>query len=308
MENPNGGNQGECYENNDDYDYNQDVLSFPPSDDKYAEFMRTEPPTFSSTTYPLEADDWIKTIEGKLDMYNAMIEKALYVSGKLIGAALEWWNSYINGHEQPESIVWKEFKDNFILHHTPVSVMKLKRKEFLNLKQGQMTVGEYGDKFIQLSLYAPRSAESDKKKREHFIKGVNEDLQSILSLHEYSSLQDVINKATGLESKLQEIISKKRKREFPGEAHNNSHLHHMSQAQDFPEDHYKDAYLEYPHGVTAPVIYETPQNRRNIRESKACFYCKAGGHFIRRCPKKLVDRHFKKEWRQRHKQGKTPDT
>jgi hypothetical protein len=40
--------------------------------------------------------------------------------------------------------------------------MKLKRKEFLNLKQGQMTVTEYGDKFIQLSMYAPRSAESDK--------------------------------------------------------------------------------------------------------------------------------------------------
>jgi hypothetical protein len=175
--------------------------------------------------------------------------------------------------------------------------MKLKRKEFLNLKQGQMTVTEYGDKFIQLSLYAPRSAESDKKKREHFIKGLNEDLQSILSLHEYSSLQDVINKATGLESKLQEIISKKTKREFTGEAHNNSHLHHMPQAQDFPEDHYEDAYLEYPHGVTVPVIYETPQNRRNITESKACFYCKAGGHFISRCPKKSVDHHFKKEWR-----------
>jgi hypothetical protein len=64
----------------------------------------------------------------------------------------------------------------------------------------------------------PRSAESDKKKREHFIKRLNEDIQSILSLHEYSCLQDVINKAIGLESKLQEIMSKKRKREFPGEA------------------------------------------------------------------------------------------
>jgi hypothetical protein len=127
-------------------------------------------------------------------------EKALYASGQLIGAASKWWNSYISGHEQPESIVWKEFKDNFILHHTPVSAMKLKRKEFLNLKQGQMTITEYGDKVIQLSLYAPRSAESDKKKREHFIKGLNEDLQSILSLHEYSSLQDVINKAIRLES------------------------------------------------------------------------------------------------------------
>jgi hypothetical protein len=192
--------------------------------------------------------------------------------------------------------VWKEFKDNFILHLTPVSAMNLKRKEFLNLKQGQMTVTKYGDKFIQLSLYAPRSAECDKKKREHFIKGLNEDLQSILSLHEYSSLQDVINKVIRLESKLQEIISKKRKGEYPGEANNNSHLHLMSQAQGFSEDHYEDAYLEYPHGVTVLVIYETPQNHRNIRLSKACFYFKAGGHFINRCPKKFLDRHFKKEW------------
>jgi hypothetical protein len=51
-------------------------------------------------------------------------------------------------------------------------------------------------------------------------------------------------------------MSKKRKRELPGEANNNSHLHHMSQAQDFPEDHYEDAYLAYPQGVTVPVIYE----------------------------------------------------
>jgi hypothetical protein len=136
---------------------------------------------------------------------------------------------------------------------------------------------------------------------------LNEDLQSILSLHDYSSLQDLINKAIGLESKLQEIMSKNRKREYPGEANNNSHLHHMSQAQGFPEDHYEDVDLEYPHGVTVLVIYETPQNRRNIRESKACFYCKASGDFINRCPKKFLDRHFKRDWRQRHKQDKTPD-
>jgi hypothetical protein len=111
----------------------------------------------------------------------------LYASWQLTGAASEWWNSYISGHQQPESIVWKEFKDNFILHHTPVSAMKLK-KEFLNLKQGQVTVTEYRDKFVQLSLYAPRTAESDKKKREHFIKELNEDLPSILSLHDYFSL------------------------------------------------------------------------------------------------------------------------
>jgi hypothetical protein len=55
MKNPNESNQGENYENSGDYGYNQDALSYPPSDDKYAEFMRTEPPMFSSTTYPLRS-------------------------------------------------------------------------------------------------------------------------------------------------------------------------------------------------------------------------------------------------------------
>jgi hypothetical protein len=113
----------------------------------------------------LEADEWITTIEQKLDLVQCNDrEKVLYASGQLVGEASEWWNSYIYEHDQPQSIAWKEFKDNFITHFIPVSAMKLKRKEFLNLKQGQMTVNEYRDKFIQLSMYAPRSSESDKKK------------------------------------------------------------------------------------------------------------------------------------------------
>jgi hypothetical protein len=42
--------------------------------------------------------------------------------------------------------------------------MKIKRKEFLPLKQGGMFVSEYRDKFIQLSRYAPRDVEDDEKK------------------------------------------------------------------------------------------------------------------------------------------------
>jgi hypothetical protein len=37
---------------------------------------------------------------------------------ELIGAASEWWNSYINGHEQPESIVWKEFRELYFTSYS----------------------------------------------------------------------------------------------------------------------------------------------------------------------------------------------
>jgi hypothetical protein len=43
--------------------------------------------------------------------------------------------------------------------------MKIKKKEFLSLKKGSMSVSEYRDKFIQLSRYAPDEVAKDERKQ-----------------------------------------------------------------------------------------------------------------------------------------------
>jgi len=58
-------------------------------------------------------------------------------------------------------------------HHIPEGVMKLKRQEFLALKQGGMSVSEYRDKFIQLSRYAPADVAIDGQKQDQFRLGLN---------------------------------------------------------------------------------------------------------------------------------------
>jgi hypothetical protein len=55
----------------------------------------------------------------------------------------------------------EEFRKN---PHVPRGTMKLKRKEFADLKQGGMTVNEYLNSFIQLSRYAPDDINTDEKK------------------------------------------------------------------------------------------------------------------------------------------------
>jgi hypothetical protein len=50
--------------------------------------------------------------------------------------------------------------------------MKIKKQEFLSLKQGNMSVSEYRDKFIQLSRYAPDEVADDERKHEHFMDGL----------------------------------------------------------------------------------------------------------------------------------------
>jgi hypothetical protein len=56
-------------------------------------------------------------------------------------------------------------------------VIKLKKKEFLSLKQEGMSVMEYQDKFIQLSRYAPEEVSTDEKKQHHFLDGLDGPIQ-----------------------------------------------------------------------------------------------------------------------------------
>jgi hypothetical protein len=79
--------------------------------------------------------------------------------------------------------------------------MKIKRKEFLSLKQGGMSVSEYRDKFIQLSRYAPREVEDDEKKHELFLEGLIGPLQYQLISHIFSSLQRLLDKTIAMENK-----------------------------------------------------------------------------------------------------------
>jgi hypothetical protein len=46
----------------------------------------------------------------------------------------------------------------------PFGTMKLKKKEFEDLKQGSMPVNEYVTQFIQLSHYALDDMDTDEKK------------------------------------------------------------------------------------------------------------------------------------------------
>jgi hypothetical protein len=44
--------------------------------------------------------------------------------------------------------------------------MKLKKKEFEDLKQGSMTMSEFVTRFTQLPRYAPDNVDTDEKKQD----------------------------------------------------------------------------------------------------------------------------------------------
>jgi len=100
-----------------------------PPRDKHKEFMSHRPPTYSHSTDPLDADDWLKVITKKLEMTQCNDrEMVLYAAGRLEGPAADWWDAYTVVHAAPNTITWQEFRDSFRSHHIPTGVMKLKQR------------------------------------------------------------------------------------------------------------------------------------------------------------------------------------
>jgi hypothetical protein len=96
--------------------------------------------------------------------------------------------------------------------------MKLKRKDFVDLKQGGMTVNEYLNSFIQLSRYALDDVSTDQKKQDMFLNGLNDDIQFQLLNTDYADFQHMVNKAIVVENKIREMEKDgKRKVPFSGQ-------------------------------------------------------------------------------------------
>ena len=119
---------------------------------KLSELQKTRPQMFSHTDKPLEAEDWLRDMERKLIIAQCSDrEEVLYAPHYLTGAATSWWENFLHMHPNENEITWEDFKEGFRGAHIPKSVMKIKKREFDDLKQRTMTVPEYTSQFTLLS-------------------------------------------------------------------------------------------------------------------------------------------------------------
>jgi hypothetical protein len=116
----------------------------------------------------------------------------------------------VEAHEEPESINWPKFRATIRAHHVPQGVIKVKKKVFNDLKQGSIFVNEYVTKFTQLSHYAQHEVDTDEKKHECFLNGLNDGLAYALEAQDFENVQGMVNKALVLENR-RGVMERKRK-------------------------------------------------------------------------------------------------
>ncbi|KAK1609277.1 hypothetical protein QYE76_032950 [Lolium multiflorum] len=100
---------------------------------------------FSKTKEPIDADDWLQTIENNLEVAGVeAAEKVLFATHYLSGPARAWWIS-ARAMNAGQMMTWEDFKLKFSKYHVPQGLIKKMRDEFRELKQGRMSVVEYRD-------------------------------------------------------------------------------------------------------------------------------------------------------------------
>jgi hypothetical protein len=76
-----------------------------PLRNRLGDFQRTKPPTFPHAVEPIDTDDWLKSIKKKLQVVQSKSrERVLLASHQLSSPVADWWDAYVEAHEEPESI------------------------------------------------------------------------------------------------------------------------------------------------------------------------------------------------------------
>ncbi|XP_049406260.1 uncharacterized protein LOC125869904 [Solanum stenotomum] len=106
------------------------------------------------------------------------VEKVELAAYQLKGVAQMWCNKWKDG--RPIRTGPREtFKLAFLDRFFPLELREVKMQEFINLRQGGMSVKKYALKFTQLSKYAPTLVADSRAKMNKFVMGVS-DLESKL--------------------------------------------------------------------------------------------------------------------------------
>ena len=135
-------------------------------------------------------------IQRKLEPFECQDrDKVLLAAHQLTGTALAWWENYCAAAEDASTITWKEFVKEFRRYHIPSATMKRKADKFRALQQGSMSVEEYTRQFMELARYVLEEVNDDEKKQDMFKKGLNPELQTLLTPQIYPDFNTLMNKA-----------------------------------------------------------------------------------------------------------------
>ena len=120
-------------------------------------FLKNNPQAFKGGYNPEGAQKWL---EGMEKIFGAMrcseVQKVTLGTYMLQDDANYWWKNASQRLGYDGAVItWDIFKREFLIKYFPTDVRNRKVVEFMELKQGNLSVAEYAAKFEDLCRYSP---------------------------------------------------------------------------------------------------------------------------------------------------------
>ncbi|KAH0746295.1 hypothetical protein KY285_007952 [Solanum tuberosum] len=145
---------------------------------KVREFLHFSPPLFTGSSHTEDPQDYIEHIYRVLRVMHASVTEAVELASfRLRNVAIIWYEAWerSRGLDAPPA-EWEDFSEVFLSHYLPREVREARLDQFINLKQGTMSVRDYSHMFNSLARYAPDIVRTMKARVHRYVDGLADHL------------------------------------------------------------------------------------------------------------------------------------
>ncbi|XP_073019200.1 uncharacterized protein [Primulina eburnea] len=143
-----------------------------PQTDVFEQFRRLNPKEFGGTTDPFVAEGWIRSLELHFEYLQMrdgdQARCAIYM---LRDDASLWWEGAPHAVDVA-ALTWARFREMFFQKYFPPNFRGRLTREFMSLRQGDLSVAEFIRKFDRGCHFVPMTAGDATQKLRYFLDGL----------------------------------------------------------------------------------------------------------------------------------------
>ncbi|KAK8628246.1 hypothetical protein V6N13_063956 [Hibiscus sabdariffa] len=151
---------------------------------------------------PGKSEAWLEStirILGQMECTDA--RKLGCVVSLLQGDAYTWWTTATSSMDEGE-ITWEFFQSAFRKKYLGTRYADEKKREFMALVQGSMSVTDYEIQFVRLSQYAPELVPTERDRCDRFRYGLVKEVKTYMLAYDYTDFDVLVARAKDIEQSL----------------------------------------------------------------------------------------------------------
>ncbi|XP_073137276.1 uncharacterized protein [Henckelia pumila] len=172
----------------------------------YKSFLELGPPEFKGETDPLIAEQWFQAMETAFEFMQITDADRLRCATYMFrDDARVWWNG-AKAALNLTTLTWNGFKDVFYGKYFTVSTRNRLAREFLEIRQGNMSIAEYVKKFERGRYFVPMISGEPAEELKHFTEGLNAFIRKDVRLSGAKNYKYAVDQAMLSEKDRNDII------------------------------------------------------------------------------------------------------